>query len=364
MKTRGDDVSRLTSMGFQGEEARNALQKTNGNVEMAIDRLLSGEGVGSDNSVEDGFISSVVVVSPFLDATNLVVRGSTSQYSYGSDGRSACTCIALAAAETVANPGATNESKIMTTQLLDRSIEEGVARYIKLRNALTVSSGTFSSGSNDVEHLSADEVLLKDDEQATRGNVGNNDNNKNVGDKRLFDVRLSIVGGGQRVRQGALSRDRDHPLGMKLVLEGLVNDIRIERRETIRQNACDDNMDSDTKIPNVGIPPMICILLTKSPETVLLCLPYSDYEHDTTNNSNNGVVENQQYWLIDSHPRPHLLSGVETSYAKPHNSFDSLLQSLRDMFPFTDLGPDIPSMMSDMYNMFDLYTLEGRKHRT
>jgi hypothetical protein len=332
------------------------LQKTNGNVEMAIDRLLSGEGIGSDNSI----ISYVGTLSPFANATDLVVRGSTSQYSYGSDGRSACTCIALTAAEIVFNAGATNdnnESTIMTTEFLDRSIEEGVARYIKLRNALA-SSGTSSSGSNEVEHLSADEVLLKDDERATSGNFGNN----HVGDKRLFDVRLNNVGGGQRVCQGALSRDKDHPLGMKVVLEGLVNDIRIERRERIRQNARDSNIDGDSKISNIDIPPMICILLTKSPETVLLCLPSADYEHDTTNNSNNGV-EKQQYWLIDSHPRPHLLPGVESSYAKPHNSFDSLLQSLRGIFPFTDLGPEIPSIMSDLYNMFDMYALEGRKRR-
>ena len=365
MTIRDDGVSRLTSMGFQGLEAQNALQKTNGNVEMAIDRLLSGEGVGSDNSVEDGFISSVgAAVSSFANATDSVVKGTTSQYSYGSDGRSACTCIALTAAETVANSVVTNEFEMITTELLDRSMEEGVARYVKLRKALTVSSGTSSSGSNDVEHLSADEVLLKDDERATRGNVSNNDNNKEIGDKRLFDVRLKIVGGGQRVRQGALSRDRDHPLGMRVVLEGLVNDIRIEQRERLRQHASDSSMDGITKLSNVDIPPMICILLTKSPETVLLCLPSSDYEHDTTNDSNSGVVEKQQYWLIDSHPRPYLLPGVETSYAKPHNSFDSLTQSLRDMFPFTDLGPDIPPMMSDMYNMFDMYALEGRKNRT
>ena len=341
MTVRNEDVAQLTSMGFPEEEAKTALKETGGNLELAVSRLLSGGGIGGDSTSEGA-------ISAFSNATDSSVRGSTSQYTYGSDGRSACTCIALTAAESISNAAATDsESMIITTEFLDRSIQEGVARYIKLRNALASSS----AGSNSVEHLSADEVLLKDDERATNGIA------------RLFDIQLSAVDGGQRVRQGALSRDVDHPLGMKSVLKGLINDIRIEqRRQRDRQSKRNGKDNDDSKIDVIDPSPMICILLTKSPETVLLCLPPVDYEQDTTNDSNNGVeTPKKKYWLVDSHPRPQFLNGAETSYAKPHHTFDSLLQSIQDIFPFTDLGPDIPSTMSDFYNMFDLYALEGRK---
>jgi hypothetical protein len=339
MTIRDEDIAQLTSMGFPEANARNALKATNGDVGMAVDRLLSGEGFGGDNSVDDGFASSAVAISPVSSSAGTVVRGSTSQYSYGCDGRSACTCIALTAAELISKASANNgndESTIITTELLDCSIEEGVARYMKLRSV---------SGSNNVEHMSADEVLQKVGGGGNSGNSGNNNNNCDSG---IFHVRLA---GG--VRQGALSSDVNHPLGMKFVLEGLVNDVRREQQERGPQSV------GDTKISTVNSSPMICVLLTKSPETVLLCLP----SHDITNDSTNGVTnQKQQYWLVDSHPRPQLLPGVETSYAKPHNTLTSLLQSLRDTFPFTDLGPDIPPMMADMYNMFDMYALEGRKH--
>mmetsp|Transcript_4482 Transcript_4482/g.10824 ORF Transcript_4482/g.10824 Transcript_4482/m.10824 type:complete len:329 (+) Transcript_4482:191-1177(+) len=326
MAIRNEDVAQLTSMGFPENHARNALQMTGGNVEMAVNSLLSGE-VAVGNSISDGGISSSTgVVSGFSNTTSdSSVKGSTSQYTYGSDGRSACTCIALTAAEGVANSTAVNDNSghtIMTTEFLDRTIQEGVVRYRSLRDALATSS---------VEHLSAEEVLMKDDERA----AGNND--------RLFSIRLSVAAVGG-VRQGALSLDVDHPLGMKSVLGGLISDIRMERRQR------------SSNISIVGASPMICILITKSPETVLLCLPPAD----TTNGPSSGA-ETEKNWLLDSHPRPQLLQGVETGYAMPHDTFDSLLQSLRDIFPFTDLGPDIPPMMSDMYNMFDLYALEGRR---
>jgi len=349
MTTRDEDVLQLTSMGFPIEEARKALQ-ISGDVETAIDRLLSGEGFLSENSINDGVMTSSGSTHNVSNDNLPVVRGSTSQYSYGSDGRSACTCIALTAADIVANAVAgkdDNQDAIITTDFLDRSIIEGVARYKQLRDAL---------GSNGVEHMSAEEVLLKDDERVTSGVLSSNNNS--VG--HIFDVRLSEAGGGRRVRQGALSRDIDHPLGMKCVLQGLLDEIREERRDQSLQNEHDGSKHVASNHPSA---PMIPILLTKSPETVLLCIPATDCKSDNTNSSQNGAaIQKQQYWLIDSHPRPQLLSGVETSYAKPHNSFDSLLQTLREIFPVTDLGPDIPPMMSEMYNMFDLYALEGRKH--
>lgn len=343
MTVRNEDVAQLTSMGFAEKDVRNALLETGGNLEMAINGLLSGDVFNGGGRVADNsFASSQTGTSSLSNSSaNSLVRGSTSQYTYGPDGRSACTCIALTAAEFVVNAH-TIDSPILTTEFLDRTIQEGVARYSKLRNALA------SSGSSSVEHLSAEEVLQKDSTRAANNNP------------RIFDVRLSAAGGGQCVRQGALSRDVEHPLGMKYVLRGLIDDIRIERRQRIQHKSNDL---SDSKSRGVDSSPMICILVTKSPETVLLCLPSADEEQNTTNDSNAGVKNpTTKYWLVDSHPRPQFFQGADNSYAKPHDTLDSLLQSIRNIFPFMDLGPDVPAMMSDMYNMFDLYSLEQRNN--
>jgi hypothetical protein len=117
------------------------------------------------------------------------------------------------------------------------------------------------------------------------------------------------------IRQGILSANPHHPLG----LESLLQILREEERSE-----------------------WMCVLMTKPPETVLLCFP-----PDT--------VSPSSYWLIDSHPRPQL--GVSSAYAKLHPTLDSLVMSLQAIFPCTDLGPDIPEMMAMMYNSFDLYPL-------
>jgi hypothetical protein len=365
---RDEDVDQLVCMGFPNIEVRNALQITAGNLENAVNHLLSGGG-GGGGGIAASAPTTQHVASPNNNNNNnngnnsgvhVVVEGTTSQYTYSSDGRSACTCIALTVADMILNNNMmttttttttttcnniseddTNNNDIITTDFLDSAIAEGVSRY---RRLVTSSS---SSGS-EIEHLSAEEVLRMDNEQArtndngtdTDNNNNNNNANANANDstttKRIFDVEVNVHGG---IRQGALSIDINHALGMKSCLEGLVRDIR----------ASGNSNNSDR---------MICVLLTKTPETVLLCIPTTDDVVDDTTTTNQ-----KYYWLIDSHPRPQLLPGVETCYAKYHLTMDSLLQSLRDVFPFTDLGPDVPSMMADMYNMYDLYPLEGRRRR-
>ena len=369
---RDEDVDQLVCMGFPNIEVRNALQITAGNLENAINHLLSGGGGGGGGSVGGGGDGLVPTrqhtASPNnIDSNNsnisgnnsgvrAVVEGTTSQYTYSSDGRSACTCIALTVAGMILNNDTTttsnnrseddtNNNDIITADFLDSAIAEGVSRY---RRLVTSSS---SSGS-EIEHLSAEEVLHKDNEQArTKDNsTGTNNNgsdananpNPNANDsstttKRIFDVEVNVHGG---IRQGALSIDINHAQGMKACLEGLVQDIRPS-----------GNSNSSDR--------MICVLLTKTPETVLLWIPTTDDVVDDTTTT----TSQKYYWLIDSHPRPQLLPGVETCYAKSHLTMDSLLQSLRDVFPFTDLGPDVPPMMADMYNMYDLYPLEGRRRR-
>ena len=128
MTVRNEDVAQLTAMGFPETDARNALLETGGNLEMAVNGLLSGNTFGGGGSATDGSSTSSQRATSSNDDANSLVRGSTSQYTYGSDGRSACTCIALTAADLVLN-AATTTSPVLTTEFLDRATQDGVARH-------------------------------------------------------------------------------------------------------------------------------------------------------------------------------------------------------------------------------------------
>jgi hypothetical protein len=275
MATIEQDASQLTAMGFSEASAREALSSANGNIETAVNYLL---GVDA---------APVPVAAPAAEAPPTTMRTDSmeqkaggiltcpiSQYSV-ENGRSACTCIALAAAtQFLKNPHVNSE-------FLQNMIHQGVQSYQTL------------SSVSAVEHLSAEEVLQKDQGQ-------------------LFP--LKSLGGG--IRQGILSDDMNHPLGLQSLLQGI-------RQEETKE--------------------WMVVLITKPPETVLVCFPPDS-------------LSPSSYWLIDSHPRSHL--GAESAYAKLHNSLSSLALSLEAIFPCTELGPDVPEMMAMMYNSFDMYPLK------
>lgn len=154
--------------------------------------------------------------------------------------------------------------------------------------------------SSSVEHLSAEEVL-------------------EAGANRPPFSLLHLLPGG--VRQGLLSSEANHPMGPKALLEALVQEQPSEN--------------------------WMAVLVTKTPETILLLLP-------PPSNTN---THNQEYWLMDSHPRPQLVPPTDSAYALAHPSLTSLLESLQTIFPPTDLGPEIPDLMAMMYNSLDLYPL-------
>lgn len=276
MASNGQDVSQLTAMGFPEASAREALTAANGNLETAVNILLGVVNPASISHSTPTATSNTTTSSE--ENAGETITCPISQYSV-ENGRSACTCIALTAATMfLKNP-------IINVSFLQDMINKGVENY-----------QTLSSVSN-VEHLSAEEVLQKDHGQ-------------------LFPLR-SLDG----IRQGILSNDSQHPLGLGSLLRSIRNE---ESNE------------------------WITILMTKTPETVLVCLPPLSASPAAAT-----------YWLIDSHPRGHL--GVESAYAKPHNNIESLIQSLERTFPCTDLGPDVPEMMAMMYNSFDLYPLKKNK---
>lgn len=272
------DIAQLQSMGFSASQARECLVAANGNMEIAINYLLSGgppppapaparAPAGAKSTGDEGSTSSGDIIGCHM-----------SQYSVP-EGRSACTCIALAAASNFL------QHQYVDADFLVNMIGTGVQNYQTLQS---------DSGGGSIEHMSGEEVMQKD-------RMG------------LFKVKGAGSGG---VRQGILSNDMDHPLGLKSLLQGL----RHEQHHS----------------------EWMAILMTKTPETVLLC-----FSPDS--------VSPPSYWLIDSHPRPQF--GVDSAYAKMHPTLDSLLLTLQAIFPATDLGPDIPEMMAMMYNSFDLYPL-------
>ena len=170
----------------------------------------------------------------------------------------------------------------VTPDLLHNMILQGIQTYEQISNHDAT-----------VEHLSAEEVLQSH--------------------SSLFP--LKSLG----VRQGMLTNDdqSNHPLSLLVLLQS------IEK----------ERPDHDS---------WLVVLMTKTPETVLLCLPPKN-SHGT-------------FWLLDSHPRPQFR--LDSAYAKPHSSLEELVSSLKQIFVATDLGPDISEMMAMMYNSFDLYPLK------
>lgn len=128
----------------------------------------------------------------------------------------------------------------------------------------------------------------------------------------IFPLKLLPDG----IQQGIVSNDDVHPLGLKTMLQGCVG------RSSQAKNQ------------------WTAVVITKTPETVVVMLP---------------PPGEKLFWLLDSHPRPQL--HAEHAYAKAHTSLEELDETLKVIFPFADLGPDVPDMMAMMYNAFDLYLL-------
>jgi hypothetical protein len=291
-----NDIAQLTSMGFVESEARAALQITSGNLELAINQLLSG--------VETFSSTPPIAIAPSssVDTTTVIVQGTTSQYTFADVGRSACTCIALTAAGMFLS--IQGGETTVTPDFLDRMINQGVENYQALARTKTQVSNKSTNAV--VEHMSAEEVLQEAD-----------------GIER-FGVQFTAG----CMRQGILSHDRDRPLGLKAIIEGVCVEYRSRNK-------------------------WMCVLLTKTPETVLICIPPQGTSEEST-----FPDATSAFWLIDSHPRPQF--GISNAYAMSHSTLDSLLQSLYTIFPTSDLGRDVPEMMAQMYNSFDLYPLERR----
>jgi hypothetical protein len=339
-----EKISTLKCMGFNEVQARQALSMCNGNVDLAVDRLVSGmvpsisssnissSNISSNNANYDDPVARLS--SSSIKYPVSMIQAPISQYSLP-DGRSACTCIALETASSLLHHLKINTAadirQLLTANRLQSMLLAGSDFYNSLKR-----TGCGSSD-DDVQHLSPEEVLsfLHENEELNLLKLGN---------VRLMD-------GG--VRQGILTSGGmgDGPLGLKAVIQG-----------------CQSNQEQGQ---------WICVVMTKTPETVCIMLPPPATATATTtiapkattsligtkpdvidNDSGSNIEqerERQPFVLIDSHPRP--IYGADGSYALFHDSLDGLVHSLEKIFPATELGSDVGELMAAMYNSFDMYPL-------
>jgi hypothetical protein len=111
----------------------------------------------------------------------------------------------------------------------------------------------------------------------------------------------------------------------------------------------------------------VCVVITKPPETILVCLPPSSSSSSSSSSSNRSAPseDNVQlpplyYYLMDSHPRPTLGNDTNNNaaYARCHETMEQLIASLQVLFPPVPLdGDDCGEVMAALYNSFDLYPL-------
>ena len=286
MASTDESISLIMSMGFDSSQVQQALLICGGNVERAVECLLSGNmkigGGGGTTTINNNSQLSIV-------------QSDISQYSNPLVGRSACTAIALTLAYNcnINSQHASPESVIDST-LLSKSINDGIHLYSEL----------CTNNSSGVEHSSVEDILAA---SSGRDNV----------------IISSLKLLSNSPRQGLLSNSSSNQMG----LESLLTQCQL------------DSSDS-----------YIAVIITKPPETILVILPN---QHAATNT-------NAKFILIDSHPRPQQLAPhfPTGSYALFHPTLSSLVSSLKEIFPITELGDGIPELMQMMYNSFDVYPFE------
>lgn len=287
MASTDESVSLLTSMGFDNGTSQHALQMCEGNVERAVELLLSGNITMGSTDTNYGVANNSSQLS--------LVQSDISQYS-NPLGRSACTAIALVLANNcISQLGSDSPESVVDDKLLSTSINNG----IKLFSELSENNGI------GVEHSSVEDIL-----SACSGRDSVN----------LSSLNLLP----HSPRQGILSNSSSN---QHMGLEALLTQCQMDSLEAY-----------------------IAVVITKTPETVLVMIPTQSASRNT----------NAKFVLIDSHPRPQQLAPhfPTGSYALFHPTLSSLVVSLREIFPITELGDGIPELMQMMYNSFDIYPFQ------
>lgn len=297
-------VARLAEMGFSESKALEALTVCSGDVNAAASFLIS-------KAVQTApFAQSITTLAQNSDSTMEpdLIQGPISQYSI-ENGRSACTCIALVAADTfLAKPDITS----LSPAFLHDVVVTGVSTYLLLLQASMIPGidggpPTQPMGTNAVEHFSAEQVMAT--------------NTGTVNDPTKLFSCLHQIG---PVRQGVLNKDVLHAMGLPSMLHDCWTD---------------GQSDEDS---------WTAVIVTKTPETLLVLLPPLSMPESE-----------QRFILVDSHPRPNLLSfglpAPTQAYARIHHTLEDLVLALGQILPITLLEDE---MINILYNSFDLYVIQ------
>lgn len=139
----------LISMGFSPDRATAALRECGGNLENAANLLLSGWHGDAPSASSPNIASNEMADSSGVNADDAVqmVESPLSQYSV-ENGKSACTCIGLMAADQILREASVT-TPTFNAELLQQAVLGGVDKYTMLVKSRT----------STVEHLSAEEVL-------------------------------------------------------------------------------------------------------------------------------------------------------------------------------------------------------------
>lgn len=237
-----EKTATLVSMGFSRSSSQRAIRESDGNLEHAVNKLLNLET--DDNAQCEEKRRAVPDSSAHTRGTGIetTIQSELSQYNIP-DGRSACTCIALNAAQDFLLSVSTISSSSLSSSAKSKSIiqREFSSEFLQKMIFSGVSVYNQVKKSNEgVEHMSAEEVLSK------------------------FSFPSIVLKGN--IRQGVLSRNDDL---------GLMSQLR----------ACREDGDCMK---------WTAVILSKTPETVCVCIPPTIHTF-------------LPYVLIDSHPRPNQL---------------------------------------------------------
>lgn len=224
--------------------------------------------------------NDAISTNRIVEEEPLMIETDISQYTF-TDGTSACSCIALNFASEFLNE--VGKSKAIEDVITPDFLNASLVAGVEKYKKIPKTAS---------EHKSPEEVMT---ELPQSFNI-NFDNN---------------------IMQGVLGAD-DSPFGLKQTLMNCMNDEKPGE--------------------------WVAVVLTKTPETLCVCMPKRQSEPDAKYN----------FILIDSHPRPQL--GSSGCYALLHTSFSNLLISLRKILPITNIE-GMSSLMAEMYNSFDAYPI-------
>ena len=305
----------IEAMGFDTSQAKSALLKANGDVQLAIDMLLSGLGFDSEDAPGPGTGTGTtgtgaaglpLAISP---AGCRVLELRLSQYTFGSAGTSACTSIGCYVGVSLLESLQRNHMRMThTAHELETLVAAGVSSHGGV-------SGDLFGGES--SHLTAEEVYITSQYLQEKATM-------------LTEIPLQglLVSSGHREAFGSV----------------------FEQARSIGD---------PTKA--------IAVVITKPPETICVVLPpkvpvatsssSAAGPGDSTSTGTSSRTSSQgtqgDYILFDSHSRPQF--NLYSSYAMVSDRLEPLMDYMQELFPKLQLDGefDDTGFLGAMYDSYE-----------